>query len=505
MRRKRDIATRQAREQTLVITHVFDAPRDLVFKAWTEPERMKKWWGPKGFTCPVCEIDLRPGGLCRTCMRSPDGQDFWSQGVYREIVEPERIVCTDAFADDKGNQVSPEHYGMSPDWPEEAIIEVTFSEHAGKTRLTLYHYPLPQGRERDLCEQGWNESLEKLGDYLRETSLSSPSVAMAETKQGTMQAVAIDRFGGLDTLRVQTLPIPEVGPQEILIHVESAGIGVWDPFEREGGFAESYGFQPKFPFVLGSDGAGTVAAVGERVSRFKAGDRAYAVSLMNPKGGCYAEYLVVKEDQASPIPDNLPTEQAGAMPVDAITALRGLDDTLHLTAGESLMIFGASGGIGHLAVQLAKRMGARVLAVASGDDGVALAKRLGADAVVDGHRHDVATAAREFAPKGLDAALLTAGGEAADRALTALREGGRIAYPHGVEPEPKARPDLTIQGYDGTPDPEAIERLNRLIEAGPFEVHIARTFSLEQAAEAHRALDTHYLGKLAFRPGSKNG
>ena len=127
------------------------------------------------------------------------------------------------------------------------------------------------------------------------------------------------------------------------------------------------------------------------------------------------------------------------MPVDAITALRGLDDTLGLKPGESLMIFGASGGIGHLAVQLAKRMGARVLAVASGDDGVALARRLGADAVVDGHKDDVAAAAREFAPDGLDAALLTAGGEAAEKALTALREGGRVAYPNGVEPEPQAR------------------------------------------------------------------
>ncbi len=103
-------------------------------------------------------------------------------------------------------------------------------------------------------------------------------------------------------------------------------------------------------------------------------------------------------------------------------------------------------------------------------------------------------------PDGLDAALLTAGGEAAEQALTALREGGRVAYPNGVEPEPQARPGLIIQNYDGVPDPQAIEKLNRLIASGPFEVHIARTFSLEQAAEAHRALDTHYLGKLVLRP-----
>jgi uncharacterized protein YndB with AHSA1/START domain len=83
-------------------------------------------------------------------MRSPEGQDFWSQGVYREIVEPERIVCTDTFADEEGNTVSPEHYGMSPEWPEEALITVTFAEQAGKTRLTLEHSPLPPGGTRSL-------------------------------------------------------------------------------------------------------------------------------------------------------------------------------------------------------------------------------------------------------------------------------------------------------------------------------------------------------------------
>ena len=161
-------STRQAADLTLVITRVFDAPRSLVFQAWTEPERVMRWWGPKGFTTPVCKIDLRPGGVFRNCMRSPDGQDFWSQGVYREIEEPERIVCTDTFADEKGNLVSPEQYGMSPDWPAEALITVTFTEHAGKTRLTMQHAPLQPGRERDMCRQGWNESLDKLADYLAE-------------------------------------------------------------------------------------------------------------------------------------------------------------------------------------------------------------------------------------------------------------------------------------------------------------------------------------------------
>jgi NADPH:quinone reductase len=323
---------------------------------------------------------------------------------------------------------------------------------------------------------------------------------MTAMKQKTMNAVAIDHFGGLEALSLQTLPAPEVGPDEILIRVEAAGVGAWDPFEREGGFAKLLGIEPRFPYVLGSDGAGTVVAVGEQVTQFAEGDRVYACSLANPKGGFYAEYATAKADNASLVPDKLSTEQAGVLMVDAITALCGLDDAIGLREGESVLIIGASGGIGHLAVQLAKRMGARVLAAASGADGVALAKRLGADAVVNGRKDDVAAAARQFAPGGLDAALVTAGGGAVEKALTTVRDGGRVAYPNGVEPEPKARAAVSIQSYDGQPNPQSIEKLNRLIEEGPFEVHIARTFQLDQAADAHRALDAHHLGKLALRP-----
>jgi NADPH:quinone reductase-like Zn-dependent oxidoreductase len=190
--------------------------------------------------------------------------------------------------------------------------------------------------------------------------------------------------------------------------------------------------------------------------------------------------------------------QAAAMAVDAVTALAGLDTTLGLKDGESLLIFGASGGIGHLAVQLAKRMGARVLAVASGDDGVAFVRGLGADKVVDGYKEDVLAAARQFAPNGLDAVLLTTGGEAAEKSLAALRTGGRVAYPNGVQPVPKERAGIKLQNYDGEYNPPPLDKVNRLIGAGPFEVKVARTFTLDQAADAQRALNDHYLGKLAL-------
>jgi NADPH:quinone reductase len=323
---------------------------------------------------------------------------------------------------------------------------------------------------------------------------------MNQTLNKTMKVVAIDRFGGLETLKTRQLPIPDVGANEVLVRVEAAGVGVWDPFEREGGFAKEYNIQPMFPLVLGSDGAGTVEAVGDGVQSLKKGERVYGIALMNPKGGFYAKYIVLKETNLSRIPvkAKLTIQQAAAMPVDAITALTGLDATLGLKANESILILGAGGGIGHMAVQLAKRMGARVLAVASGEDGVAFVRRLGADKVVDGHKDDIQAAAREFAQKGLDAVLLTTGGAAAEKALSTLHEGGRAAYPNGVQPIPKDRPGIKIQSFNGEYNPPPFEKLNRLIEAGPFEVHVARTFTLDQAVEAQRALDDHYLGKLAL-------
>jgi NADPH:quinone reductase len=323
---------------------------------------------------------------------------------------------------------------------------------------------------------------------------------MNQTLNKTMKVVAIDRFGGLETLKTRQLPIPDVGANEVLVRVEAAGVGVWDPFEREGGFAKEYNIQPTFPLVLGSDGAGTVEAVGDGVQSLKKGERVYGIALMNPKGGFYAKYIVLKETNLSRIPvkAKLTIQQAAAMPVDAITALTGLAATLGLKANESILILGASGGIGHMAVQLAKRMGARVLAVASGEDGVAFVRRLGADKVVDGHKDDIQAAAREFAQKGLDAVLLTTGGAAAEKVLSTLHEGGRAAYPNGVQPIPKDRPGIKIQSFNGEYNPPPFEKLNRLIEAGPFEVHVARTFTLDQAVEAQRALDDHYLGKLAL-------
>jgi len=321
----------------------------------------------------------------------------------------------------------------------------------------------------------------------------------SQAKAQTMRAVALDNFGGTEALKIQDLPVPQIEAHEVLIRVEAAGVGAWDPYEREGRFVEIMGTKPKFPYVLGTDGAGTIAAVGNDVTRFKEGDRVYAAELANPKGGFYAQYAAVRADNVSLIPGHLTIEQAAVLPTDGVTALTGLEKVLHLESGESLMVFGASGGIGHLALQLAKRLGAKVFAIASGDDGVEFARKLGADVAVDGRGDDVLIAAKEFAANGIDAALVTAGGELTDEALSAIRRGGRIAYPHGVMPEPAAHEGVSIEAYDGEASAAMIARLNELIDSGSFMVQVDEVFPLEDAGKAHDALKQHHLGKIALR------
>src|SRR5262245_35987999 len=134
---------------------------------------------------------------------------------------------------------------------------------------------------------------------------------MTQTMPSTMRAAAIDRFGGPEMILLHMLPLPEVESDEVLIRIESAGVAEWDPLEREGGFVQMLGMTPTFPYVLGTDGAGTVAAVGKQVTGFKEGDRVYGAALGNPKGGFYAEYASVKSEYVSHVPDKLSIEQAG--------------------------------------------------------------------------------------------------------------------------------------------------------------------------------------------------
>ena len=146
----------------LTITRTFNAPRALVWRACTEPELYRRWWGPEHFTCPAAHIDLRVGGKYLACMRSPDGQDFWSGGVYKEITPPERLVYTDCFTDADGNVVPASHYGIPGDFPLEMVVTVTLVEQDGKTVMTLVHSGMPGGEHGANAGLGWSQSFDKL-------------------------------------------------------------------------------------------------------------------------------------------------------------------------------------------------------------------------------------------------------------------------------------------------------------------------------------------------------
>ena len=310
-----------------------------------------------------------------------------------------------------------------------------------------------------------------------------------------MKAIAIDRYGGKEMLTLRELPVPAYGPDEVLVKVEVAGVGVWDAMVRSGVMDAKA--PATFPLILGADCAGTITEAGAQVHGFQAGDKVYGYSFLSPKGGSYAEYVVLPSAQVALVPEGLPTEQAGALAVPGLTALHGLTTALQLQAGGRLLIFG-TGSVGNLAIQLAKRLDVLVLAVASGEDSVALARAAGADEVVDGKGGDLNAAIRRFAPQGLDAVLATINAQGLDVAIAAIRQGGRLAYPNGVQPEPKANDGVTAVGYDGAPDRQTFDKLNALIAAGPFSVYIDQTFPLNEAAQAQAAMEKHHLGRMAL-------
>jgi len=310
-----------------------------------------------------------------------------------------------------------------------------------------------------------------------------------------MKAMAIDEFGGADKLSLHTLPVPTVDVGEVLIRVEVAGVSIWDALEREGELILN---EVHFPRVLGSECAGTVAALGEGVERFRVGERVYAQVFMNDKGGGYAQAVVVSEKTVASVPAGLDMVMAGALPSSGGTALSGLN-ALNIGDGDTLMLWGASGGVGHVALQLAKRLGARVFAIASGADGVELCQQLGADVAIDGKTDDVAAHARAFAPDGFDTAFVLVPGEAMQSSLGLVRQGGIISYPNGVRPEPTAPEGVELKQANAYSDPMLFDQLNKLASMGDFQVHIAQTFPLEEAAQAQEAMNAHFLGKIILR------
>ena len=156
----------KTKNQALVIERDFDAPRELLWRAWTESDLAKLWWGPANYTSPFAQFDLRVGGKFLFCMRSPEGLDIWSTGEYLEIDYPNLLVCTDHFADEHGNVVPGSIYGMSEDFPLELLVKTTFEQlPGGRTRFTLRHENMPPD-ELVPSRGGWGESFDKLDRLL---------------------------------------------------------------------------------------------------------------------------------------------------------------------------------------------------------------------------------------------------------------------------------------------------------------------------------------------------
>jgi NADPH:quinone reductase len=320
-------------------------------------------------------------------------------------------------------------------------------------------------------------------------------MAQSQEIPNEMRAAVFDHYGKPSVVHVETVPIPKLGKHDVLVQVAIAGVGTWDPALVGGEFKD---VDVELPRVVGSDGAGTVAAVGSGVKRFVHGDRVYGWGFGNRKGGFFAEYAAIPERDLAKIPDAFSFEDTGPLAVAGITAMQGLEH-LDLDEGDDLVIFGASGGVGHVAVQLAEILGLRVFAVASRDDGVELARKLGADAVAEGHARTLLHELREFAPDGFDGALVFAGAKGWGRELELVRRGGVIAYPEGVEPAPDVPTGRKRKTYNGEDSPAAFARLTELIERGPFKLELAQTYPLDAIAKALHDVQHHHVGKLAIK------
>jgi len=151
----------------ITITRIFDAPREKVWNHWTDPIQYKCWWGPKDFTSPYANLDVRKGGRYLVSMRGPDGKQYWDTGTYEQVKPLHHLVYTDTFADDKGNIVPASYYGMGPDKPLDMAVVVSLEDYGNQTRLILEHCGLPEGDMLENAETGWNQSFDKLAECLR--------------------------------------------------------------------------------------------------------------------------------------------------------------------------------------------------------------------------------------------------------------------------------------------------------------------------------------------------
>jgi NADPH:quinone reductase-like Zn-dependent oxidoreductase len=308
----------------------------------------------------------------------------------------------------------------------------------------------------------------------------------------TMRAVRQHVLGGPEVLELEEVPRPEPGPTEVLVRVTAAGVNPVDWKTRQRG-----SFLGEPPFTVGWDVAGVVAAVGRGVTRFEPGERVFGMPRFPREAAAYAEYVASPSRQLARIPQGLGDVEAAALPLAGLTAWQALVETAGVRPGRRVLILAAAGGVGHLAVQIAKARGAYVIGTATSAKHAFLAE-IGADEAVDYTSEAVAERVRDA-----DVVLDLVGGETGLEALPALRDGGLfIAVPSSSDLEAlreAAGGRVRVTGILVEPDRAGLEAIADLVAAGALRVHVAQTFPLEEAARAHELGETgRTQGKLVL-------
>jgi len=313
------------------------------------------------------------------------------------------------------------------------------------------------------------------------------------------QAAYYTEFGGRDKLQVGPLDLPEVGEGEVLLRVKAAGLNPVDYVVREGHF--QFVMPNAFPAVPGWDVAGIVEQRGPGVSRLAEGDEVYGC-VVRPvvQHGTFAERLVVPECYLTLRPQQLSWEQAGGLPLAGLTAYQSVIKTGQLQAGETVLILGASGGVGSTAIQLAKHVGATVIAVASAKN-AGFMTELGADFTLDYQAGPVAAAVRQVAPQGVDLLFDAAGGDTLTQSLAALKPTGRLVSVINAGQKPDVPAGVPVAYIFAQPSVPDLDHLRELADAGKLTVFVAQTYPLADVRQAFAQLETkHTTGKVVLVP-----